>query len=791
MHFDLRSFLTLTLGIILLNSLVLAQAPQKVKILGITVEGNTSVSESSITVQSGLITGRMVDYADISDAVRDLWELRIFSDVQIKMDKATDAGIFLIIQVQEYPRCGKVEITGNKKISDTKIKEEVYIVPGKVLSPFLLGEISRKIKELYKEDGYLLADVENIITDTDKEHIKDLEIKIKENKKVRIDEIVFEGNTAFSDRKLRSAFDKTKERFLLLFRLGKFDKNEFEEDKKLLRTFYRSHGYRDMEIINDTISYSEDKKKLQMKLFINEGNLYRYRNISFTGNTLYDDDILLASLGLKKGDLYNQEEFEKGMYERIQSLYMDRGYLFFNISPMEVPIGENEVDVELQITENYEVTIHRINFVGNDKTYDKVMRRELKIYPGEKFSRAKLMRSQRELFMLNYFANVTPDVVPKNDKEVDLEFTVEERSADRANLSISYSELYGFIGGGGVEFNNLMGTGQQLTLSYQQGVNYSFSSSGTAAYKSVSVGYTEPWLFDTPNLVGGSIYYSERGSRYSTYGYQPYDRNSYGASVRFGRRFRWPDNYFQGIWSLGYSHSEITNIDPSYTTASNVTEGYAYEGVSLSQTISRNSLDRPQFPTMGSSLSLTSTFSGGPLGGKEDFHKHVFQMDNYVPVFWKFVFKNSVEFGVLSKLKEDSYIPYYHQFYLGGAGMMVRGTSLRGYEENTVGPVQDYGGRWLAQGNSLLKYSLELRLSISENPVIYGLAFMEAGNLWKDLSSTDPFNLMRSVGFGARMFMPQIGMIGVDFGYGLDEVITDDHDGPAGWKTHFIFGMPF
>jgi len=791
MHFDLRSFLKIFLGIILFTSLVMAQAPQKIKLLGVSVEGNNSVSESSIKVQSGLITGRMIDYADISDAVRDLWGLRIFSDVQVKMDKATDAGIFLVIMVDEYARCGKVEISGNKKISDNKIKEEVYVMPGKVLSPFMLGEIRRKIKELYKEDGYMMAEIETILSDTDKDHIKDLEIKVKENKKVRIDEIAFEGNEAFTDRKLRSAFKKTRERFLLLFRLGKFNKAEFEEDKKLLRAFYRSHGYRDFEIVKDTVAYSEDKKKMYMNLIVDEGKLYKYRNISFSGNTLYEDDILYAALGVNEGDVYNQEEFEKGMYERIQALYMDRGYLYFNINPMEVPVGEAEVDIELQITENYEVTIHQVNFIGNDKTYDKVLRRELKIYPGEKFSRAKLMRSQRELFMLNYFADVVPDVVPNNDKEIDLEFKVEERSADRANLSISYSELYGFIGGGGVEFNNLMGTGQQLKLSYQQGVNYSFGRTGTAAYKSMSIGYTEPWLFDTPNLVGGSIYYSERGSRYSTYGYQPYDRNSYGASIRFGRRFQWPDNYFQGIWSVGYSHSEITNIDPSMTS-STVSEGYSYDGVSITQTISRNSLDRPQFPTMGSSMSMTSTFSGGPLGGREDFHKHVFKMDNYTPIWWKFVFKNSVELGVLSKLNEDSYIPYYHQFYLGGAGMMVRGTSLRGYEENALGPqVNTSSSSVYAPGNAILKYSLEMRLSISENPVIYGLAFMEAANNWADLSSTDPFNLYRSVGFGARMFMPQIGMIGVDFGYGLDEYIHDDHDGPAGWKTHFIFGMPF
>lgn len=788
MHIDLRSLAKVFIAILVINCLVFAQSPQKMKLLGVSVTGNASVSESSVKVQSGLMTGRMVDYTDISEAVRNLWDLRIFSDVQILMDKATDAGLFIIIQVEEYPRLGKVEIIGNKKISDSKINDEIYLLPGKVMSPFLLSEVKRKIKGLYKEDGYLLAEIETVVKDTEKEKIKDLDVNIKENKRVRIDNITFSGNETFSDRKLRGALKKTKQRFLLFFRLGKYNKDEFDEDKKLLKTFYRNHGYRDIEVVADTVSYSENKKRMNINIDVREGKQYKYRNITFSGNTLYEENILSAMLGVRKGDIYNQEEFEKGMYERIQGLYMDRGYLYFQINPMEIPVGEDEVDVELQITENYEVSVHDIFFVGNDKTYDNVMRRELKIYPGEKFSRSKLMRSNRELFMLNYFANVEPDVVPRNDKEIDLEFRLEERSADRANLSISYSELYGFIGGGGVEFNNLMGTGQQLKLSYQQGVNYSFSSSGTAAYKSMSIGYTEPWLFDTPNLVGGSIYYSQRGSRYSTYGYQPYDRNSYGGSVRFGRRFQWPDNYFQGVWSLSYSHSEITNIDDDYS--SSIYEGYSYDGISISQVISRNSLDHPQFPTTGSSFSLTSTLSGGPLGGREDFHKHVFNIDDYTPVWWKFVLKSSFELGVINELGSDSYVPYYHKFYLGGAGMMVRGTSLRGYEENAIGPGSFSGSSYYATGSSLMKYSFELRVSISENPVIYGLAFMEAGNLWEDFDETDPFNLKRSVGVGARMYMQQIGMIGIDFGYGMDDVDYDSKDGPAGWKTHFIFGMP-
>ena len=297
MHIDLRSLVKIVLAIILINTLVFAQSPQKMKLLGVSVTGNNTVSESSIKVQSGLITGRMVDYTDISEAVRNLWDLRVFSDVQVLMDKATEAGLFVIIQVAEYPRLGKVEINGNKKISDSKINEEIYLLPGKVLSPFLLSEISRKIKELYKEDGYLLAEVETIIKDTDKESTKDLDINIKENKRVRIDNITFTGNESFTDRKLRGALDKTKQRFLFLFRLGKYDKDEYEEDKKLLRTFYRNHGYRDVEVVSDTISYTDNKKRMNINIEVREGKQYKYRNITFSGSTLYEDEMLAWSVG--------------------------------------------------------------------------------------------------------------------------------------------------------------------------------------------------------------------------------------------------------------------------------------------------------------------------------------------------------------------------------------------------------------------------------------------------------------------------------------------------------------
>jgi len=471
---------------------------------------------------------------------------------------------------------------------------------------------------------------------------------------------------------------------------------------------------------------------------------------------------------------------------------MDQGYLFFQIVPHEIPISDDEIDVNLEITENNQVSINQINIVGNSKTHENVIRRELKIFPGDIFNRDALIRSQREIFILNYFSNVTPDVIPRNEKEVDIEVTVEEKSSDRANMSVSISQMHGLIGGGGVEFNNFLGRGQQVNISYQQGAQYSIMSSGATPYKSISLGFNDPWVFDTPNLVGFNFFYSERGGR--GYYYYPFDLSQLGGSIRWGRRFKWPDNYFRGTWFLSASEKEYRNLDESYLR--DVLLGNAKTtGVSFTQVISRDSRNKPEFPTMGSVMRWSSTLSGGFLGGTEHFHKHNFSIDFYIPTFWKFVLFNHMEFGVIKKLYESGIIPPDERFIMGGSGM-IYGVALRGYDDNQVGPKRgNYSSSYLPYGGeTLFKYSLEYRFPVSENPTIYGLAFVEAGNVWKNLSTTDPFDLKRSAGVGIRFFMPALGMIGVDFGYGFDDIDPEGSTGygkPQGWKTHFIFGMPF
>ncbi|MCF7885340.1 MAG: outer membrane protein assembly factor BamA [Candidatus Marinimicrobia bacterium] len=782
-----------TLISLILISLLTAQQrmPSKeVKVLGVTVKGNKTISDNSVRVQSGLIEGETVTRSKVEDAITKLWNLGFFGNVQIYVEKSTDEGVFLLIELEEYPRVRKYEFKGNKKVSTSKIKEETNINFENILKPHIINKTKRKIKELYADKGFLRTEITTETFDTEDGKGKRVVFHIKENEKVRIDEIKFAGNKEFSDWRLHRVMKDTKERFLLFFRVGKFEEEKYEEDKKKLYSFYRKEGYRDFEILSDTIYYTDNKKRMNIKLSLYEGERYKYRNITFSGNSDYPDKVLKNLLDVESGDWYNEQKFQRNLQENVAGLYMNNGYLYTNVQPQEIPVGDNQVDIHIKVNKNHQVEVGQIMIAGNDKTFDTVIRRNMKIYPGQLFDRAALQRSLRELHMLNYFSEVTPEVLPVEEDEVDLEVSVKEKSSDRLNFSVSYSQIHGLIGGGGVTFNNFLGRGQQLQFSYQRGTQYSFAGSGANPYQSLSVGFTEPWLFNTPNLVGASFQYMEQGS--GTLRYYPYDLRKIGGSLRYGRRFRWPDNYFQGSWSISYNKKEYSNIDEGYENyLKNQLYGHTrLTEVQLSQIISRDSRDMPEFPTQGSQFTWRASLSGGPLGGNEAYHKHRVTFKFFSPLFWEFVLMNNMEFGVIEQIGKDGIVPPEERFIMGGAGM-IYGVPLRGYEDNRVGPLYSSNSYYLMGGKSLFKYSMEFRLSISKQPTIYALTFAEAGNVWQSFANTDPFDLKRSAGAGIRFIMPQLGMIGVDFGYGFDNMDPRGFGGPEGWKTHFIFGRQF
>ncbi|MFQ6615024.1 MAG: outer membrane protein assembly factor BamA, partial [Fidelibacterota bacterium] len=548
------------------------------------------------------------------------------------------------------------------------------------------------------------------------------------------------------------------------------------DDLNNLRTFYRNHGYRDITVTRDSVGYTEDRRHMNIFIHLDEGPQYKYRNFSWEGNTLFTDQDLEEQLNLNKGDIFNEETFNLALYDRVQGLYMDRGYIYSQIQPQIMPVGEDSLDIHFVIQENHKVYVRNILIAGNTKTRENVIRRELKIYPGDVFNRNKLIRSQREVWILNYFSNVTPNVLPVDDDEVDLEITVEEKSSDRASANIGFTGEYGMTGGGGLEFTNFRGLGQRLNLSFNMGTNYSFYSTTTPSkYRSYSLSFTDPMIYDTPNLVGFSLFYTYRGAS-TNYSY-PLDFAMRGASFTWGRRLRWPDDFFRGNWNLGYTQKEYFGTQEDLD---NYVSGLGTSrGLAVSQVISRDSRDRPEFTTRGSRMLWSMKLSGGILGGNEDFHKHVLDLEWYTPTFWKFVLMSSFKIGVIRPLTssntERSIVPYDEKFIMGGNGIPY-GNMLRGYPDNSIGPLTSDGRPH--GGNSMLKFTTEFRIPFSENPVVYGLAFAEMGNVWNSTTMTEPLylprngplSLKRTVGVGIRFFMPMIGMLGFDMGYGFDDI---------------------
>jgi outer membrane protein insertion porin family len=528
---------------------------------------------------------------------------------------------------------------------------------------------------------------------------------------------------------------------------------------------------------------------------VDEGEKYKYRNFTWEGNTLYETEILDKALNLSSGDAFSQSGFDKAVFEEVQSLYMDRGYLYSNIEPFFTPVGEDSIDVHFSITENNQVYIRNINIYGNEKTRENVIRRELDVFPGDLFRRTLLQRSMRKLHVLNYFdpTSLSPNVVPVDEDEVDLDITLEEKSSDKASANVGFTGIYGMTGGGNIEFNNFLGKGQVLSFGFDIGTQMSvYNAYGTPAkYESFHVRFMDPMFKDTPNRIGFSLGYQFRGQGNSYYFY-PFDQRTRYGSLQWGRRLKWPDDYFRAFW-------EITVRQTEYMGDEDVLEDYIGSfrkstGINLTQSISRDSRDRAEFPTQGSTASIVSTFSGGSLGGDEHYHKHVLSLDWYTPTFWKFVLTSSLKMGMIRKLdvgQEFTYIPPYERFIMGGNGIPY-GIMLRGYPDNSIGPLTAQG-RGIG-GNTVAKYSTEFRFPFSENPVVYAMLFAEAGGVWNDTNlmqslgfpRRDPLELKRSAGIGIRFFMPMIGQLGFDMGYGFDDISGDGE--PQGWEYTIIFG---
>ncbi len=788
--------------------------PKDYEIGGIKVTGAEYSDDNAIISIAGLKVGDKVRIpgAQIPQAIRALWKLRLFTDVQILRDKTVGDVIFLEIKVLERPRLTQYTYRGVKKTYQDELNEQInkHILKGGIVTEDVKTNASREIEKFFIDKGYLdvSASAEEIV-DTSRINAVKIVFDVEVDDRVKIDDIQFVGNKNISEKRLRKQLDKTKEK-KKLFASSKFIKKEFENDKKELIKYYNKNGYRDARVLGDTTWRNEDGD-LVLQITVNEGNRYYFRNIEWKGNSIYPSETLSNVLGINKGDVYNQELLQTRLSfsqdgRDVSSLYMDNGYLFFQADPVEVAVSDDSIDLELRIFEGPQATIDRVALEGNDRTHEHVVRRELRTLPGEKFSRSDIIRSQREITNLGYFnpeaLGINTPVNPDRGT-VDIEYKVEEKPSDQLELSAGWGGQSRVIGTLGVSFNNFslrnifkkeawrplpQGDGQRLSLRAQ--TNGSF-------FQSYNISFTEPWL-------GG-----RKPNSFTVAGF--YNRFNYGSSgalsilqgsVSFGTRLKWPDDNFVATTAINLQTLSLDNwqFSAAFRTDDgiDVTRGY-YNNFSVRQTIARSTVNDPIFPRDGSRISLTVQFTPpyslfnkdkqyADLGAEErfrwlEYHKWRFDAEWYTPIVGKLTLKASAKIGLLGYYNRDIGTSPFERFQLGGDGINnqqfgfagVDIISMRGYEvedfENNIDP--NNANRRVATP-VFDKYTLELRYPLSLNPssTIYVHSFVQGGNAWKNLRDFNPFEIKRSAGFGLRVFLPMFGVLGFDYGWGFDKTLT-------------------
>jgi outer membrane protein insertion porin family len=781
---------TLTIREITFSGLKTVKEPELLKSLPIKVN-------DQITVPGQEIPG-VLQY---------LWNLQYFSNIKIEQTDLGGDNIKLTFVVTEFPVLENVDFQGNHKFKTKELLKTANLNTGRRVSNQELLNATNKIEKEYAAKGYLTAGAEYSLQSSGDNKVKAV-FTIHEGSKVVIEKIRFHGNSAFKEGKLRGVLKETSQNswWRKIFGQPKLDKDKYDEDKNQLVEFYRDNGYRDARIVKDTITYTEDKKGLILDIYVEEGPKYHIRNISWIGNTkdFATTDILNTTFSIKKGDLYSAKKINERLnfsqdHTDVSSLYLDRGYLSFRAQMEEKVVQPNLVDLVITLTEGDPYTLNIIDIKGNTKTKDHVIRRELYTVPGETFSRQNVVRSIRELSMLNYFdpETLTPDIQPnqKNDT-VDLTYNVTERQTDTFNAAVGYSASSGGTGSLGLTFNNFSlgdmfnpsayrplphGDGQKLSLQWQFGSNN---------YRTLSLSASDPWAFGTHTSIGFTAFKTRQSYDLTTTSDDSTMKtiDQYGANLSIGRRLTWPDDYFAISWRLGYLHTQGGFV--SFLNETNSPD--KAEEFSITQTISRNSIDNPIYPRHGSKNVFTAQLAGGVLPGTINFYKLIGTSSWFLPVSRNLVVNVSAQQGYLDTFSKGDYIPYTNYFYMGGSGMSSLPTiPLRGYPDHSLGE-QFSGETDLYGGKIYSKFTTELRYPLTLNPSasIYALVFAEAGNLWASGSTFDLTDLKKSAGVGLRLYLPIIGQIGIDYGYGFDSIPSDATKKSQGWSFTFSFGQP-
>ena len=799
---------------------------------GISVTGLKKFSEETVRVFTGLRNGQPIKLPGdkLTSAIKKLYESKQFSNVDVYLEKLDKNTVYLEFYVQELPQLNTVKITGVKKGKAKELLKEAELKQGAMVTDNLVVTSRNYFTKKYTDKGFLKTKVNlNIKKDTIDANTVNMAIFIDKGKKIKIKKITFKGNKAISAGQLRKAMKNTKQKLIGRFWKGsKYIEEDFIEDLESILDKYSRLGYRDARILSDKITWN-DNNSINIHIELEEGRQYRFAEILFVGNKEYTDDQLQMYLKIEEGDVYNGavlKERVKGdgtpTSQDISTLYQDNGFLFSSVNAVETKVKNDSITVEIRIREDEKARIRKVSVSGNDKTNDHVIFRELRVKPGDLFSRSAIIRSIREIGQLGFFdTNVTPKVIPDyQNKTTDIEFSVAEKGGSQIELQGGYGGG-SFIGTLGLSFNNFsvknifnkeaykplpMGDGQTLSLRAQT----------SRTFSTYSFSFTEPWLGGRkPKSLSFSIYSSNQ------YQLNPQtfdvDRSRslgiMGASLGLGQRLKWPDDYFQLSQAIAYQSFKLN--DYGFRVGPAILNNGTLNNLSYNITISRNSAGPSLiFPTYGSEFSFgaKATFPYSLVNGKNytepsgltDAEKNTFFADKYKWLeYYKFTAKGkwytsftdklvlmtNAELGFLGYYNSEVGLTPFERYFVGGDGLATfqldgrETVGLRGYENNRLSSIEG--------GSIYNKFQLELRYSITDAPSasIYTLGFLEAGNSYDNFNEYNPFEVKRSAGVGVRIFMPAFGLLGIDFAHGFDPL--PGQSVKSGWQTHFIIGRQF
>ncbi|MBQ0114654.1 MAG: outer membrane protein assembly factor BamA [Bacteroidales bacterium] len=846
---------------------VFTGSPSKYQIAGIRVEGVDNYEDNIIIGYSGLTIGQRIEIPgdELKAAAKRFWRQGLFSRIKIKVDKICHDQAWLAFELSQQPRISKVNYVGMKGNEKKELQERMGIVAGNQMTPNIANRIKQIVEKYYAGKGFEKA----VCTVKQTEDLSNkneviVDIIADKNEKIKVHKIYIEGNEVLSDRKIKRTFKKTNEKsdLLKLFSQKKFVRSDYKDDLQRLIDKYNEKGYRDATIVADSV-VNYDDKTVDVHITVNEGKKYYINSINWVGNTVYPTSLLDNVLGIEKGDVYNQKLLNKRTQEdedAIANLYMNNGYLFYQLIPVESKVEGDSIDLEMRMFEGKQARINKVVINGNDRLYEKVVRRELRIRPGELFSKSDLVRSAREIAQSGHFDPEKMDIRPEPNEEngtVDIILNLESKANDQIEFSAGWGQT-GILGKLSLKFTNFslknlfhpssykgiipQGDGQTFNISVQTNAKY---------YQAYSLSFLDPWFGGKrPNSLSISAFYSRQtginssyyNSQYSNYlnnyymnnmyggygsyyGYNnyyngygntyyenAYDPSKYlqmaGVTVGFGKRLKWPDDYFTLTADLSYQVYSLKNWEYLY---------YMNNGTSnsivLGFTLARNSIDNPLYTRKGSSFSLS--FHATPpasLFGKKnwkllsetntdaakkelyhwiEYWKLKFQARTYTPLNnserWTVVLMTRADIGLLGSWNKHLRSPF-ETFYVGGDGMSGSYTyatetiALRGYENGAFTP---YGYDGYAYDRFVAELHVPLMLSTSAT--IYPLLFVEAGNAWTSVKNFNPFDMKRSAGAGVRIFLPMVGMMGLDWGYGFDKVFGKK----GGSNFHFILGQEF